>query len=297
MLQALVFQDNPMLYKKIILFILLAILTGCSEVDEKKLAHEEIKNRKLTYDLVGLKKSTSNLNSDGAFVFENAGFFDQISEADFKELIVHAIQKNNYGLVTILLKLDKNIHFEVKELNDYLDKAIESGFSRTVRLLINNGGELKSGSLFKAIYKDNYGFVKLILDEGLQFEPDEYKEALYVAARIGHLDAIRSIVESNKAPKQTIENAILGGAITEEIEVVKYLVAQGVDINYLDKDKCTSLHYLAQDGTVQMIKFMLDSGALVNAECRGRETPLKWAYYGKNEEVIKYLENNGAIKN
>src|SRR5690554_3065181 len=198
---ALVFQDNPMLYKKIILFILLAILTGCSEVDEKKLAHEEIKNRKLTYDLVGLKKSTSNLNSDGAFVFENAGFFDQISEADFKELIVHAIQKNNYGLVTILLKLDKNIHFEVKELNDYLDKAIESGFSRTVRLLINNGGELKSGSLFKAIYKDNYGFVKLILDEGLQFEPDEYKEALYVAARIGHLDAIRSIVESNKAPK------------------------------------------------------------------------------------------------
>lgn len=286
-----------MSYKQIILFTLIAIITGCSEVDVKKLAHEEIKNRKLTYDLAGLKKSTSHLNSDGAFVFENAGFFEQISDADFKELVIHASQKNNYGLVTTLLKSEKNIQFEIKELNDYLDKAIEKGFSRTVRLLINNGAKLKSDSLFKSVYIDNYDFVNLILDEGPQFEPDEYKEALYVAARIGHLNAISSIIESNKAPKQTIENSILGGAITEEIEVVKYLVAQGVDINYLDKDKCTSLHYLSQDGTVPMIKFMLDSGAQINAECRGRETPLKWAYYGKNEDVIKYLENNGAVRN
>ncbi|WP_444898819.1 ankyrin repeat domain-containing protein [Microbulbifer sp. VAAC004] len=284
-------------HKKIMIFIFVTIITGCSEVNEKQIALEEIKARKLTYDIDGLKKSTRNLDEDGAFVFESAGFFDDISDKDYKELIIHAAKSNNFGLVTRLLKLNKNIQLQTNESSTLIDKALEKGFSRTVILLINNGGKIKPGALFRSIYKDNYDFVKLIIDKGPKFDSSEYKEALYVAARIGHLNAIKAIIESNKAPQKAIDNAILGGAITEEIEVVKYFVAQGVDINYLAKDKCTSLHYLAQDGTVQMIEFMIDSGAHVNAECRGRETPLKWAYYGKNTEVIKYLTENGAVKN
>jgi len=284
-----------MLYKKILILSFIFMLSGCSDFNDKSLALAEIKSRNLTYDLAGLIKSTNNLDSDGAFIFKDAGFFDEISDSDYKQLVIHAGNKNNYGLVTTLLKLDKNVSFESEVLQNSMDKAVKKGFARTVLLLLNNGAKLKPGSLFKAIYKDDYNFVKLIVANGPKYSLAEYKEALYVAGRIGHIEAIRAIVDSGKAPKETIERAMFGGAITEEIDVVKYLVAQGIDINYRSKDKCTALHYLAQDGTVEMIKYMLDSGAKINATCRNKETPLKWAHYGKNEPVIQYLKKNGAV--
>lgn len=286
-----------MLIKKIVILMIFAIISGCSKYDARGLAFEEIEKRKLTYDLQGLKKSTLGIDKDGAYIFKSAGFFDEISDRDFKELIIHASNTNNFGLVSILLNIDKQVEFEESEMNGQIDKAVEKGFSRTVIMLLDNGAELRSGSLFKAIYKDNYNFVKLIIENGPSYEESEFKEALYVAGRIGNLNAIKAIVDSKKSSRNAIENAIFGGAITEEIEVVKYLVSQGVDINYLDEDQCTALHYLAQDGSVSMIKYMIDSGAKINAECRRGETPLKWAYYGKNTEVIQYLKENGAVKN
>ena len=284
-------------YETFRLFLLIAIIAGCSDNGDQRLALEEIKSRKLTYNIAGLKKATRNPDEDGAFIFEAAGFFEDISDEQYKELVIHACTNNNFGLVTRLLKIDRIGLFQAGELRELTDEAIEGGFSGQLSLLVKNGATIGSGSLFKSIYSDSYDLVRLILDKGPPFNSEEYEEALFVAARIGHLNAITSIIDSDKAPRHAIENAILGGALTEEIDVVRYLVEQGVDINYPARDKCTPLHYLAQDGTVQMIEFMIDSGANVNAHCRGQETPLQWAYFGKNQDVIEYLEENGAIKN
>lgn len=84
--------------------------------------------------------------------------------------------------------------------------------------------------------------------------------------------------------------------LQEQIEVVEYLVGVGVDINHEDRDGCSALHFLAQDGSVDMIKFMVENGAAVNKTCRGSETPLKWASYGDNTTVMDYLVSVGGTK-
>jgi len=284
-----------MLNKITIIFILLVALSACSTDQAQKLALAELKHRGLTYDLAGLKKSTDRIDNDGAFIFEGAGYFDSISDEDYKQLVIHTSKTNNFGLVSILLNNHKPVKFDQQELSNSLDLVLKQGFTRTLTLLIENGAELQPGSLLQSVYNDDYDFVTLVLDKGPMFQPGDYREALYVAGRIGHVNAIQAIFESNKAPLSAIESAMHGAAVTEEIAVIKYLVAQGIDINHRDKDGCTALHYLAQDGTVAMIKYMIESGAEINAECRGRETPLDWASYGKNVDVIAYLSDFGAV--
>lgn len=279
--------------RMIVLFSILAIVS-CSKINHESMAYEEIRKRELSYNIAGLKSSTRKLDSDGAFLFRDAGFFNNLSDKDRKQLVVHASNTNNFGLVKVLLELNQDPLFSHNELDGHLERAVRQGFERTVRLLIDSGAKLKSGSLFRSIYNDNYGFVSFIIKKGPEFEASEFEESLYVAARIGHIEAIKAIVDSNEAPNFAIENAIFGGAIMEEFEVIKYLIKMGVDVNHRDDDGCSALHSLAQDGTIEMVKFMIESGAEINAECRGRETPLKWAYYGKNEKVIEFLKNNGA---
>lgn len=286
-----------MFFRIIIIFFLIFVISACSKNNDKNSAFEEMRIRNIDYDLSGLKKSTVKIESDGAYVFGRAGFFEIISNSDFNELVKHAGKTNNHGLISALLSLDKDIMLEPKALHHYVYLAIDKGHIRTLKLLFRYGATLKPGSLIKAVYADDYGLVKFILDKNSDFDTAEYKAALVTAARIGHLEAIKSIVDSKKAPRSTIENAILGAALREEMEVIKYLVEQGVDINFRARDNCTPLHSIAQDGTIEMIKYMITVGANINAECRKGETPLKWAYYGKNEKVIAYLEDNNALIN
>lgn len=292
------------LFKKICLLFLILTVGACfnsnedkSSDKEKDIALEELKDRNISFDLKGLKTSTYKENSDGAYIFENAGYFQIISDSDFKELVKHAGKRNNQGLISILLSLDKDLNIQSRELSYHVNRAIKKGKTRTLKLLIKYGGAPDSGSLSKSIYSDNFSLVKLVIKLKPDFSDGEYKDALFLAARIGHLESMRAIVDSNMAPRIAIENSIMGAALNEKIDVIKYLIAQGVDVNYRAKDGCTSLHFLAQDGTIEMIRYMITAGANINAECRKGETPLKWAYYGKNEKVIAYLEDNNALIN
>lgn len=74
-----------------------------------------------------------------------------------------------------------------------------------------------------------------------------------------------------------MNQAIFYGALTEQSDVVEYLVESGVDVNHEDSDGCTALHYLAQDGLVDIVSYLVERGAQVNKTCRGSETPLKLA--------------------
>ncbi|MCU7919400.1 MAG: ankyrin repeat domain-containing protein [Candidatus Thiodiazotropha sp. (ex Epidulcina cf. delphinae)] len=105
-----------------------------------------------------------------------------------------------------------------------------------------------------------------------------------------------TIVEHKQTPKEVINDSIIEAAVSEQINIVKYLLIVGVDINHRHHDGCTILHYFAQDGTQDMVKYLVESGAHMNTTCRGKETPLKWAFYGKNTNLIKYLKKKGAME-
>lgn len=280
---------------RVSLILLAASLAGCAQrQDIEAVARQELVRRNISIDLRGLKESTQSRNLDGAYLFENVGFFSSISDSDFKEALLHAASTDNYGLHAMLARYRKDIRYAAGELANGLDQAVQNGSVRMVGLLLHYGAKPGDASLLHAAYKDDYELVALLLANGATLEVGENGGAVDMAARLGHLNSVKAFVESGKTPAELVSRAIHYGALREQIEVVKYLISVGVDINHENRDGCSALHYLAQDGSVEMIQFMVENGAEVNKTCRGRETPLKWASYGDNTAVMEYLLSVGG---
>ncbi|MGM0642031.1 MAG: ankyrin repeat domain-containing protein [Thermotogota bacterium] len=109
-----------------------------------------------------------------------------------------------------------------------------------------------------------------------------------ISAMGGSLNSLKALLRCSKTPPTT--KSMIRAALNGEFEAMKLLEQYGGNIGQTDEDGCTTLHYLAQDGTLDMVKYLIEKGVPVNAKCRGGETALKWAQYGKNEAVIEYLK-------
>ena len=86
--------------------LLATVFSGCSQQAANSAAEtaarEELARRNIPVTLAGLKQSTTGRNHDGAYLFEDTGFFAEISDANFRDALKHASASGNYGLYVML---------------------------------------------------------------------------------------------------------------------------------------------------------------------------------------------------
>jgi ankyrin repeat protein len=83
-----------------------------------------------------------------------------------------------------------------------------------------------------------------------------------------------------------------------DVNAVRTLVKQKVDVNGAQGDGSTALHWAAQKDDVEMAKILLAAGASVNATTRlGAATPLFMACRNGNAPMIELLLKSGADPN
>jgi ankyrin repeat protein len=125
---------------------------------------------------------------------------------------------------------------------------------------------------------------------------------------ISYLDGKRQLyfLKKNKDDKTSLHVATFGG----HLEVVKYLIEKGVNVNTrnLWSDKTPlhwaargkgkpPLHWAACGGNLEMVKYLIEKGTDVNTKNKNETTPLHWAAFGGHFEVVKYLIEKGADVN
>lgn len=185
------------------------------------------------------------------------------------------------------------INTEKMFLYDLNDRYVNDQKTAPVDPYANLSKDQLQTLLYKAALYDKHEDIAALCQAGANpnFTGHERHTPVQISARVGSIHALEALLKNGGiADKESMMLA----ALTEKIDAMKLLEKHGGNIAQTDRDGCSTLHYIAQDGTVEMVRYLLEKGTPVNAACRGKETPLTWANYGKNIEVIQYLQSQGA---
>lgn len=86
-------------------------------------------------------------------------------------------------------------------------------------------------------------------------------------------------------------------------EFISFLLEQGVDVNFLDKDGLTAIFFAGGKGQVETVSFLLANGADPNGTVKPVDglyldaTPIVWATREGQLEVVKEYVKHGASLN
>jgi len=126
------------------------------------------------------------------------------------------------------------------------------------------------------------------------------RHELHEPAGRGDLGAVRKVIEKGgNIDKKDIagQTALMYAAESGSMEVVKYLVENGANVNAVSGDagRGTPLIYAAAANKLEVVKYLLENGADINSTTPYQhETALLWAVAMGHAEVVKLLVEKGA---
>lgn len=126
----------------------------------------------------------------------------------------------------------------------------------------------------------------------------DLNEKLWHAAFDGDFDGAKAAVDAGADVNYRGFGGftpLLAAAKNGHLEVVKYLVEHGADIDKSDNNRRkTPLLAAAFEGHFEIVKYLVDKGANVNVQAINGWTPLHDAAWVANFEIVKYLVDHGA---
>ncbi|KAJ5070018.1 transient receptor potential cation channel subfamily a member 1 [Anaeramoeba ignava] len=183
---------------------------------------------------------------------------------------------------------------------NFLHKACKFQSIEVIKFLIDSGSDINENfgktPLHVACYEEKLELVKFLLEYGAKVNGNENFTPLCVACQKKNFEIIKLLVEHGAILKyENIENIQAPLHIAcrnqDNIEVIKFLIDSGSDINA--QDGKTPLHVACLQEKLELVKFLLEYGAKVNGN--DNFTPLCAASQKKNFEIIKLLVEHGAI--
>jgi ankyrin repeat protein len=96
------------------------------------------------------------------------------------------------------------------------------------------------------------------------------------------------------AVKKNAESALLSAAAKGDIDTMKSLLAEGVDVNERNKKGKTALMLAAFNNRIEAVKFLLEKGADVNAKDEDGHTTLFFAVKRGKTTIVELLKQTDA---
>jgi ankyrin repeat protein len=123
---------------------------------------------------------------------------------------------------------------------------------------------------------------------------------IHRAIEAGDLALVKQILADNPDALYERDDArfrelpIHMAAQTGNIEIARFLLEAGADIDAGDSDNSTALGIAAMRKQGDMVALLIEAGANVNHRDRKADCPLSFAVYGKDEAIIQQLLDAGA---
>lgn len=179
--------------------------------------------------------------------------------------------------------------------------AASAGHAKIVEVLLERGADIQardnSGStplIAAATAAGDYGAVtKILLDNGadVNAKDNDGATALYIATYFGH----RAVVTELLKFKSAISGADLGEALLlasglGHLDMVKDMLAQGVDVNAKGLHNRTPLNAAVMFGQTEIVRLLVLQGADLTAMDEDGKSPWSIAKERGKEEIINILQ-------
>jgi ankyrin repeat protein len=202
--------------------------------------------------------------------------------------IFEAIDKNNIEEVDAIIKSNKEIVNEIKEITD---KSTE---------------KIKRSPLGWACKKTNNDIVKLLIENGADVNQSGCERyPLMYACRFGDTELVKMLIDAGADVKtndavdewQAIHYACMNKDFGAEI--IELLIKHGADVNATDKSNISPIYIACYNGYVKNLEVLISHGANVEADNKNDKqwTPLITACIFDKSDVIEILLKNGVLIN
>ena len=123
-------------------------------------------------------------------------------------------------------------------------------------------------------------------------------QGIHEAAKAGDLAKVRIIVEKDPgtagAKDATGRTPLHWACRGVHIDVIKYLIERGVDVNAQDNAGVSPLHSVASRGHLEAAKALIGAGARLDIKTSDQSTPLHLAAAQGRKDLAAYLLEKGA---
>ncbi len=216
-----------------------------------------------------------------------------------------AAQSGYLDIVTLLLESDADVNISNSNNRTPLDLAIDSRELDSAKYLAERMGSADSQdriylASFDTASRDSLPMVATPLF-GCEGIPDEMGGSLHEASEAGHLEIVRSLIESGADVNERDKyhwTPLRWASMKGRFEVAKFLIEYGADVNIPDATGWTPLHVAARDGHVDVVHLLLNHGADVNAKKQNQWSALHLALLCDDSEsafeIVKALLEQGA---
>jgi ankyrin repeat protein len=188
-----------------------------------------------------------------------------------------------------------------REKKDALLVACEKGYIDIVKELLNastpvNGYTVIS-PLHVAAYWGHIEIVKLLVENGADINDKRNSGIISVLNIIAFPEAAHIAHDLDKKGWNFLNEDFKPlhlAVLNNQVEVVKYLIQKGADVNVTSIPNHIYPLHLAAIVSAEICKILIEHGAKINVTDFNGDTPLDLAKRADNKEAIEILENYGA---
>ena len=137
--------------------------------------------------------------------------------------------------------------------------------------------------------------VRLLVEQGsdINMLGRSHSTPLHLASWMGHLDVVQYLVEQGAAIDKTTADhnrsytPLSGAAYAGYLEITRYLLEQGADRDKADGDGETPLHDAAREGHLEIAMLLMSYGTDLNARNKYGELPIDVAVTDEIKQAIR----------
>ncbi|PJD95008.1 MAG: hypothetical protein CK425_09695 [Parachlamydia sp.] len=135
-------------------------------------------------------------------------------------------------------------------------------------------------------------------DNLAQFDPQYLKNTeirtLHTAVQYGDFKTVKRMVEKGMNLNQVNLDGKTPLHYAQQVDIVQYLLEKGANCQLTDKLGRTLLHYAAQDDHLEMIKLLMKNGASIDQKDKEGNPPILIAAEARNFDAVTLLLKSGA---